>query len=242
MSVCVPRGRLGTRSARLRARRRAEARERPPIHSDAEMPDDAAELVDRCLQGDAAAWRAFVDRHTRLVWSVIRRHRLDDADAEDVHQAVFAAAVSNLGSLRDSERLVAWLATTTRRECWKTLRRQARMRPSELSESLVSSGEAPVPGLESIEQRQIVRESLVELGGRCQRLLEALFSVPGEPSYPEIAARLDMPIGSIGPTRARCLGRLAEILRRRGIREEASGSSCEPKAGDAGDPTKRAMR
>jgi DNA-directed RNA polymerase specialized sigma24 family protein len=191
------------------------------------MLEDSAELVDRCLQGDAAAWRAFVDRHTRLVWSVIRRHRLDDADAEDVHQAVFAAAVSNLGSLRDSERLVAWLATTTRRECWKTLRRRDRLRPSMLPEDLASSTDEGTLG---------------ELGGRCQRLLEALFSVPGEPSYPEIAARLDMPIGSIGPTRARCLGRLAEILRRRGIREEASGSSCEPKAGDAGDPTKRAMR
>jgi RNA polymerase sigma factor (sigma-70 family) len=173
---------------------------------------------------------------------VIRRHRLDEADAEDVHQAVFAAAVSNLGSLRDSERLVAWLATTTRRECWKTLRRQARMRPSELSESLVSSGEAAVSGLESIEQRQIVRESLVELGGRCQRLLEALFSVPGEPSYPEIASRLDMPIGSIGPTRARCLGRLAEILRRRGIRDEVSGSSSEPERDRPGNRPPRAMR
>lgn len=207
------------------------------------MPDDAAELVERCLRGDAAAWRAFVDRYTRLVWSVIRRHRLDDADAEDVHQTVFASAISNLESLRDAERLVAWLSTTTRRECWKTLRRRDRLRPSMLPEDLASSTDEGTLGIESLERRQIVRESLVELGGRCQRLLEALFSVPGEPSYPEIAARLDMPIGSIGPTRARCLGRLAEILGRRGIRNEAGGSSSsEPAHGDPGDFPRRTTR
>lgn len=192
------------------------------------MADETAELIERCLRGDAAAWRTFVDRHTRLVWSVIRRHRLDDADAEDVHQAVFAAAVSNLSSLRDSERLVAWLATTTRRECWRVGRRRDRQRASEIPRDLEGDRSEIAAGVESLERRQIVRESLEELGGRCQRLLEALFSAPGEPSYPAIAERLDMPIGSIGPTRARCLGRLSEILRRRGIREDSDDSSSSP--------------
>ncbi|MGA1467821.1 MAG: RNA polymerase sigma factor, partial [Phycisphaerales bacterium] len=129
------------------------------------------------------------------------------------------------------------------RECWKTLRRRDRLRPSMLPEDLASSTDEGTLGIESLERRQIVRESLVELGGRCQRLLEALFSVPGEPSYPEIAARLDMPIGSIGPTRARCLGRLAEILGRRGIRNEAGGSSSsEPAHGDPGDFPRRTTR
>ena len=194
------------------------------------MADETAELIERCLRGDAAAWRTFVDRHTRLVWSVIRRHRLDDADAEDVHQAVFAAAVSNLSSLRDSERLVAWLATTTRRECWRVGRRRDRQRASEIPRDLEGDRSEIAAGVESLERRQIVRESLEELGGRCQRLLEALFSVPGEPSYPAIAERLDMPIGSIGPTRARCLGRLSEILRRRGIRGDSEDSP-SPSAG-----------
>lgn len=199
------------------------------------MEQSTPELIQGCLRGEAAAWRAFVDRHTRLVWSVIRRHRLDEADGEDVHQAVFAAAISRLSALRDSDRVVAWLATTTRRECWRTLRRRDRSRSAELPETLAGDAgdaSAGLEVLEALERRQIVRESLVELGGRCQRLLETLFSVPGEPSYPAIAERLGMPIGSIGPTRARCLGRLSEILKRRGIRGEA-GDSPSP-AGDGG--------
>lgn len=211
---------LGTLLA-IESRRRRE----PQMHSDARMAEETAELIERCLRGDAAAWRAFVDRHTRLVWSVIRRHRLDDADGEDVHQSVFAAAISHLPALRDSARVVAWLATTARRECWRTMRRRDRARSGEVPEHLAEPGDGAADGLESLERRQIVRESLEELGGRCQRLLEALFSAPGEPSYPVIAEQLDMPVGSIGPTRARCLGRLSEILRRRGIHDESSGSA-----------------
>lgn len=198
------------------------------------MADDTAELIEHCLRGDAAAWRAFVDRHTRLVWSVIRRHRLDDADGEDVHQAVFTAAVSHLSALRDSDRLVAWLATTTRRECWRVLRRGDRHRATEFPRDLEGDRTEIAAGVESLERRQLVRESLEELGGRCQRLLEALFSVPGEPSYPAIAEQLDMPIGSIGPTRARCLGRLAEILRRRGIRGDSDDSPFSPAGASTG--------
>lgn len=181
------------------------------------MADPTPELVSRCLLGEAAAWRAFVERHTRLVWSVIRRHRLEEADAEDVHQAVFMAAISNLSSLRESGRVVAWLATTTRRECWRTLRNRRRATGGSLSDDAAASGPTAEEGVELMEQRQAVRESLSELGGRCQRLLEALFSAPGEPSYPAIAEQLGMPVGSIGPTRARCLRRLCEILSERGI-------------------------
>lgn len=201
------------------------------------MADETAKIIERCLQGEASAWRTFVDRYTRLVWSVIRRHRLEDADAEDVHQAVFAAAVSHLSALRDTDGLVAWLATTTRRECWRVLRRRGRQRSVELPEALVETHSDSPVALEMLEQRQAVRESLDELGGRCQRLLEALFSVSGEPSYPVIAEQLDMPVGSIGPTRARCLARLAEILRRRGIRgptadSPSTGAGVESEAGD----------
>lgn len=181
------------------------------------MADPTPELVRRCMLGDAAAWRAFVERHTRLVWSVIRRHRLEESDAEDVHQAVFMAAVSNLSSLRESGRVVAWLATTTRRECWRTLRNRRRTATGALSDDAAASVPAAEESLELLEQRQAVRESLMELGGRCQRLLEALFSAPGEPSYPAIAEQLGMPIGSIGPTRARCLRQLCAILLDRGI-------------------------
>lgn len=190
------------------------------------MPDDSRTLIDRCLQGEAAAWRLFVERYTRLVWSIVRRHRLGEADAEDVHQAVFTIAVTRLERLRDAEQVAAWLATTTRRECWRVMRRR---RPTatvgdDAVATLPDDEATPEEDRVSIEERQIVREGLEELGGRCRELLEALFSAPGEPSYPQISARLGMPLGSIGPTRARCLRRLSEILERRGIHDEDSGS------------------
>jgi len=183
------------------------------------MPDDARTLIDRCLHGEADAWRRFVEKYTRLVWSIVRQHRLDEADAEDVHQAVFAIAVSRLHRLRDAEQIAGWLATTTRRECWRVMRRR-RAVVSAGGDSMTevpASDATPEDARVSIEERQIVREGLEELGGRCQELLEALFSAPAEPSYPQISARLGMPVGSIGPTRARCLRRLSEILERRGI-------------------------
>lgn len=189
------------------------------------MPDDSRTLIDRCLEGDSAAWRHFVERYTRLVWSVIRRHRLSEVDAEDVHQAVFTIAVTHLDRLRDAEQAAAWLATTTRRECWRLTRRRTGVQLGDAAASEVAAAD-PLPEEDrvSIEERQIVREGLEELGGRCRELLEALFSAPGEPSYPQISARLGMPVGSIGPTRARCLRRLSEILERRGIHGDGDGS------------------
>lgn len=191
------------------------------------MPDDARTLIERCLEGDAAAWRSFVERYTRLVWSIVRQHRLPDADAEDVHQAVFTTAVTHLQRLRDAEQAAAWLATTTRRECWRVQRRQSARRMAGEDAAAGLAGDEPRPEEDriSIEERQIVREGLEELGGRCRELLEALFSSPGDPSYPQISARLGMPVGSIGPTRARCLRRLSEILEGRGIHGADRGSS-----------------
>jgi RNA polymerase sigma factor (sigma-70 family) len=202
------------------------------------MVEPTPELIRRCQMGDSAAWRAFVERHTRLVWSVIRQHRLDDADAEDAHQAVFVAAVTNLGALRECDRVAAWLATTTRRECWRISRQRRRAPQEAVFGEVAHSGPRVADAAEMTEQRQIVRECLAELGGRCRQLLEALFSAPGEPSYPRIAEQVGMPVGSIGPTRARCLRRLCEILAGRGICGlEARSTSMEPR--ELGKPAAR---
>lgn len=191
------------------------------------MPEEPRQLIDRCLAGDSAAWQRFVERYTRLVWSIVRQHRLSEADAQDVHQSVFVIALSRLTALRNAEHVAAWLATTTRRECWRAIRRLRSRRAVAESAAAESPSRdvAPDEARVSVEERQIVREGLEELGGRCRDLLTALFSAAGEPSYPDISDRLGMPIGSIGPTRARCLRRLAEILERRGIRGDRGGSS-----------------
>ena len=189
--------------------------------------DDA--LLERCRAGDAAAWDALVARYRRLVWSVIVQHRLRDEDAEDAFQQVFAALVANIDSVRDEAGLASWLGTTARRLCW---RNSARTRRNDAVRSLdapVGSSDSDAPRLDPADpndtvaqvalgrDRLLVREGLERLGGKCRDLLEALFGATGEPNYALISERLGIRVGSIGPTRARCLEKLAVVLGRLGF-------------------------
>src|SRR3954447_6349402 len=101
---------------------------------------EVAELVAAAAEGDQVAWNGLVDRFNGLVWSVARAHRLGAADASDVVQTTWLRLVENLGRLQDPERVGAWLATTARRECLRTLRQSARQVPTEeLPETPVSA-------------------------------------------------------------------------------------------------------
>ncbi len=175
-------------------------------------------LIEACLRGDRGAWELLVDRYSRLVWSIPRKYGLTQDDAEDVHQTVFASLVHHLGDLRDRERLSSWLITTATRECWR-LRRSATSRRTVSSEqALEEAVEVPLPETDvADEQRQLVREGLERLNERCKHLLQVLFALPDEPHYPRIAEQLEIPVGSIGPTRARCLAKLEAILRTLGV-------------------------
>jgi RNA polymerase sigma factor (sigma-70 family) len=166
------------------------------------------DLISAANGGDEAAWGAIVDRFARLVWATARAHRLSPADAADVAQTTWLRLVENLDRIKDPERLGAWLATTARRECL----RQIRLHGRELVIGEDSVFEAPSD--DRAEQRLITRErntalrkAFTRITERCQALLRLLAS-PDSPSYEEIAAALDMPIGAIGPTRARCLDQL----------------------------------
>lgn len=166
------------------------------------------ELIQAAGEGDAAAWDAIVDRFEGLVWATARAHRLSPADAADVTQTTWLRLVENLDRINDPERLGGWLATTARRECLRHLRLHGR----ELKFDDDSVFEAPSEG--AAEDRLIVRErndalrrAFAGIGERCQALLRML-SAPEPPSYEEIGAALRMPIGAIGPTRARCLDKL----------------------------------
>jgi RNA polymerase sigma factor (sigma-70 family) len=186
----------------------ANAQARPGSARDDEPVTD---LVARAKGGDPQAWNALVERYARLVWSICRQYRLDGADAEDVAQNVWLRLVDHLDSIRDPAAIASWLATTTRRECGRMLRGAWRPR-----------ADWPVPDAEAIpdeqartaerellatERHAALREALAHLTPRDQQLLAILTADPAVP-YAEISARLGIPVGSIGPTRSRCLDKL----------------------------------
>lgn len=180
------------------------------------MPySDDANLITGCLQGEQHAWDTLVERYGRLVYSVPRRYGLRAADAEDVFQNTFAALHRSLEKLRDQSRLSAWLITTAHRESWRVGKQRGNY--PQLDERIADVGSPRTDELETWERRQLVREGLQQLGGRCEQLLALLFLHPDPPSYDDIATQLDMRVGSIGPTRTRCFEKLEAILRRRGL-------------------------
>jgi RNA polymerase sigma factor (sigma-70 family) len=174
---------------------------------------DLPRLVTAAGSGDATAWDALVERFTDLLWSVARAHRLSHADAADVVQSTWLRLVENLDRIEDPERLPGWLATTARRECLQALRRAGRERPVAPEESFATLEDAAAPVdaalLESERDAELWRV-FDGLPDRCRRLLRVLGASPA-PAYVDVAAALDMPVGSIGPTRARCLARLRTL-------------------------------
>lgn len=173
------------------------------------------QLIERCSRGEAAAWGLLVERYTRLVYSVPRRYGLSSADCDDIHQAVFATLVSNIGKLKNLRALPAWLITTTHRESWRIGR--ARSRNLNTDTDFLSVSDPTESVMEVAEEQQLVRRALDELGGRCKDLLEMLFGQSNKPDYERIAKDAGIPMGSIGPTRGRCLEKLAVILKKFGI-------------------------
>jgi RNA polymerase sigma factor (sigma-70 family) len=174
--------------------------------------EDVARLVEAARQGDAAAWRALVDGHTGLVWSIVRGFRLDHDTARDVYQTVWLRLAEHLDRIREPGRLAGWLGQTTRNECVGVVRQRSRIVLSDEPEQVRAGGE-PVdlaawaePGsrLERDETRAEVAAAFERLGERCQELLRLLVCDPPV-SYETISESLGIPVGSIGPTRARCL-------------------------------------
>lgn len=192
-----------------RARVILAAMTREPLRLD---PLEDQRLVDRCLVGDAGAWQSLVRRHERLVYAVARSYRLSESDLGDVFQEVFAALVSGLPRLREPRALVRWLSSTTQRIARTTaLRRRREQALSAAPEEIprLAAEDPPVGAdLERLEEQALIRLALTALAPRCRRLIDALYYEDPAPAYAEIARRLGLPMGSIGPTRARCLERL----------------------------------
>jgi RNA polymerase sigma factor (sigma-70 family) len=184
--------------------------------------DDVAQLVARAAGGDEVAWSALVDELGALVWGVTRSHHLSPADAADVTQTTWMRLFENLDRIHDPRRLRAWLWVTARRECLAVISRASRVIPGgDHLPDVASDAPHPVERLSRQHTELAVRGALQRLRPRDRALLRLLVSDPA-PTYDEIGARLGMPIGSIGPTRARALARLRVEAERAGLTAEAA--------------------
>jgi len=194
------------------------------------MRDDPSviALVDRVCGGDQDAWNEVIERYSPLVWAICVRYRLEREDIDDVGQSVWLLLVENIAKLREPAALAGWLATTAKHECLRVIR-DARRRDRQ---ALPPEDQMP-PDLSAaaIEQEIIeaelnaaLRAAFAELPEGCHQLLSLLISDP-PPGYSEISAKLGMPVGSIGPTRARCLSRLRRSPHLIGVLDSQPGSA-----------------
>jgi len=184
--------------------------------------DSDAMLVARCNRGDASAWPLLVKRYQRLVYTIVRRVGLDEHAAADVFQTVFSRLIEHLPRLNQADRLQAWIVTTAKREALLQRSRGARQvsltvdgDDDAAAAVLDIADDAPLPDeqLATLQVQHQVREALERMDERCRTLLTLLYSDGDEGhAYDEVARRLAMPLGSIGPTRARCLGKLRKLL------------------------------
>jgi len=178
--------------------------------------DDGSELsmiVAAALQGDQGAWDEIVDRYTPLLIGVVLRYRLPAGEREDVAQTVWLRLIEHLKDLREPRALPMWIITTAKREAYRSVTVQARVQPKDplddaWSAHLVTE-EDPDAGLVRSERRAALLEGFAGLSARQRSLLTLLSQDPPVP-YAEISHRTGIPVGAIGPTRARALARLRE--------------------------------
>jgi RNA polymerase sigma factor (sigma-70 family) len=185
-------------------------------------------LVASAIAGDERAWNELVDRYAPLVMSVVARYRLSTADAQDVSQIVWLRLVEHLAELREPHALPRWLITTTGNECVRLLRAVRRTEVVDPS-TWTRADDADRTGVDqamlSAERREALLQALAELPDHQRRLL--LLMVEDPPlSYADISARLGVPLGSIGPTRARAMQRLRSAPALQALREVGQEPGC----------------
>jgi len=195
--------------------------------------DDSDVLVRAAAGGDGAAWAALVQRFSGLVWSIARAHHLGTADAEEVFQTTWLRLTENVSRLKQPERVGAWLATTARNESLKVIRLGTRTTVTD-NPAIFDRGsnegtpeEVVIESEEGAARTRRLRQvwsAFCRLPGRCQQLLRMLIASP-PPSYADVAMTLDIAVGSIGPTRARCLQQLRTLL----AEPDAAGGPARPR-------------
>jgi RNA polymerase sigma factor (sigma-70 family) len=183
---------------------------------------EVAELVRAAAAGDQRAWDRLVDRFSGLIRSVARAHRLSPHDAGEVAQTTWLRLVEHLDRIENPDAVGSWLATTAHHESLRTLRLAARhvLAPSERLPDEGTDAQVVDANLLSSERDRALWDAFATLPERCQTLLRVLVADPA-PSYEEVSAAIGMPIGSIGPTRARCLAHLRERAVAMGVSTES---------------------
>jgi RNA polymerase sigma factor (sigma-70 family) len=177
-------------------------------------PVSVALLVRHAASGDKQAWERLVDQYSRLIWSITAEYRLVESDAADVAQTTWLRLLEHIDRIQYPDRVGSWLAATARNECLRSL---AARKKVVLGHDTDAMEETHAPGAEvderllAAERDQTVRDAMSRLPDRWQRLLEMLMADPPVP-YTEISDQLGLPVGSIGPTRGRCLARLRTLL------------------------------
>lgn len=186
--------------------------QRGPRVSDAVAAGERTRLVAAALDGDQAAWESIIELHHKLVWWMLGSYSFDHATQEDIYQTVWFRLAENLDKIRDAEQLPAWLATTTRNEALKRVRYERRVRPTDLSDfDLIDLRSSPEDEVEINEERRDVIAAFGRLDEACRELLVLCTTEPPL-GYEEIAELWGRPIGSIGPTRSRCLDQLRKLM------------------------------
>jgi RNA polymerase sigma factor (sigma-70 family) len=213
----------------IRARRAAITR-RDGRGKETAMRDDASviDLVARVGDGDQDAWNELVERYSPLVWSICLRYRLDRYDIDDVGQSVWLLLIERIGTIREPAALPGWLATTTRNECLRVLRVTRRHDHGGLppeDRMPVAPNAAPIDrDILAAERDAALRAAFDGLSDGCRELLSLLVADPPV-SYAEISAALGVAVGSVGPTRARCLERLRRSPQLAGVLDDQAAGT-----------------
>jgi RNA polymerase sigma factor (sigma-70 family) len=175
---------------------------------------DVAQLVRCAAGGDRQAWERLVDQFARLIWSITGEFRLAESDAADVAQTTWLRLLEHIDRIEYPDRVGSWLAATARNECLRSVAARKRVvlghDDTDLDNAVAQDPDIDARLLAD-ERAQVVHDAMSSLPGRWQRLLELLMADPPA-SYAEISDQLGLPIGSIGPTRGRCLARLRVVL------------------------------
>jgi RNA polymerase sigma factor (sigma-70 family) len=172
------------------------------------------ELIQACRAGDESAWQQIIDQYKRLVFSIPLTHGLTESDAADIFQLTFMMLMQSLGNMHKDSHLGGWLATVARRNTWHLLNRHRRenVGSDDLDENYSLLDEADEREKERRELLHWLYDGLVHLDETCRTLLVNLYFDPGQPSYQQVASRMGLAVGSIGPMRATCLRRLRDAL------------------------------
>jgi len=179
---------------------------------------DIVGLVRRATAGDRSAWEGLVEQYSRLIWSITVDFKLVESDAADVVQTTWLRLLEHIDRIQYPDRVGSWLAATARNECLRSLAARKRVVLGHDDAEFDTAAAATVVHAPEVDERllaaerdQVVRDALSRLPGRWQRLLEMLMADPPVP-YTEISDQLGLPVGSIGPTRGRCLAQLRVLL------------------------------